>query len=876
MKSFKKAAVYGTSILVSAFIVGAGISFSLNESKKVEGYERSSLPTEIDLNDCSDTVIRNYYSSLNNLSQSERQGTNLLKNLKTILKNGQNYFSYDDGNGQQIWQMYEITDRDWEKSPASSTVYGTYNAQENKIYDYVYGTSASNSKNNPYLHALYINRNVENQVQAWGNHNQDEWGINREHVWPKSHGFEDDSTLSTTSGARGDPMHLMAGNGYSNKIHSNLFFGYVDRNNIENDIGTTYSNQSGNLAGTSLTLGGTSRSVFEAQKGDRGDIARAVFYMAARYNYLSGSDSDGINSNNPNLEIVQKSISPSKGYKSTTDVIGELGLLTDLLAWHHEDPVDEYEIHRNNLLYKNFSNNRNPFIDFPEWVDYIWGTANYDGMVYQSYDDTPTGYASPSSDQINGYNSGGSDIAVTGVTLNYDSETLIEEETLQLDALIAPTNATNKNITWSSSDTSVATVSSTGLVTAVKAGDATITVTTQDGGFTATCDITVEARLVNSVTVSPSSLLLDLGDNKTADLSVVVDVTNDAPQTVTWTSSNSTIASVNSSGKVTAKKAGTAVITATSTFDNTKKGTCEVTVANAIEYTLADDISDIVPGANIVIGNKAENSAIMGALSTYKNRSAKSVDLSSSTITDLNGGSTFTIGMNTNGYFIKDNATQQYLDASTSGSSNQLVNADDLDDETLYTYWSIAYVNGQWHIYSKGNLNKEILYYGTSSTDGRFACYPFNTSTNRVVDIYVANISEISNQSRIDAFSFNFMRKGESLSNQDTGECKGDNGYFAKAKTALETAKEEGGWETVATIFGGDSSGMWERYVAWGKANGINVNFSNNSISYNSVVLSADLANNPANTEYLIVILASLSITSVFVLILVKKKRKTK
>ena len=422
MKSFKKAVVCGTSILVSAFVVGAGISFSLNESKKVEGYEVATLPTEIDLNDCSDTVIRNYYSSLNNLSQSERQGTNLLKNLKTILKNGQNYYSYE--NGTSIWQMYEITDRDWEKSPASSTTYGTYNAQENKIYDYVYGTSNTNGKNNPYVHALYINRNLENETKAWGNHNQDEWGINREHVWPKAEGFDTDGE----GGARGDPMHLMAGNGYSNNIHSNYYYGYVDTSKSYTDCGSKYSNQTGNLRGTPLTAG--SGTVFEPQLCDRGDIARAIFYMVARYNYISGSDSDGIDSNNPNLILTQDmSDWSSSGYTSSKTNSGKMGILTDLLAWHHEDPVDEYEIHRNNLLYKNFTNNRNPFIDFPEWVDYIWGTANYDGMVYQSYDDTPTGYASPSSDQINGYNSGGSDIAVTGVTLNYDSETLIEEET---------------------------------------------------------------------------------------------------------------------------------------------------------------------------------------------------------------------------------------------------------------------------------------------------------------------------------------------------------------------------------------------------------------------------------------------------------------
>ena len=71
--------------------LGTSLVFA-NSSKKVEevkGYSAASLPTTIDLNDTSSSNIRSYYSSLNNLSTSERQGTNLLKNLKTILKNGQ-------------------------------------------------------------------------------------------------------------------------------------------------------------------------------------------------------------------------------------------------------------------------------------------------------------------------------------------------------------------------------------------------------------------------------------------------------------------------------------------------------------------------------------------------------------------------------------------------------------------------------------------------------------------------------------------------------------------------------------------------------------------------------------------------------------------
>ena len=89
--------------------------------KPVMAYNVSSLPTTINLNDTEDEDIRNYYALLNHIDDSEKTGTNLLKNLKPILKNNQKYYSYDSGNA--IWQMYEITDRDWELSPANTTMY---------------------------------------------------------------------------------------------------------------------------------------------------------------------------------------------------------------------------------------------------------------------------------------------------------------------------------------------------------------------------------------------------------------------------------------------------------------------------------------------------------------------------------------------------------------------------------------------------------------------------------------------------------------------------------------------------------------------------------------------------------------------------------
>ena len=184
----KKSALFKSIALASILFLNAALFINLNiRAVELNAYSIAELPTTIDLNDCTEQEIRSYYAGLNSLDQSERQGTNLLKNLKPILKNNQKYYSYDSNT--KIWQMYEITDRDWEKSPASSTTYGSYNPDTNKITNYVYGTN-KNGKNNPYVHALYINRNIDNQTKAWGDHDQDAWGINQEHIWAKSHGFD--------------------------------------------------------------------------------------------------------------------------------------------------------------------------------------------------------------------------------------------------------------------------------------------------------------------------------------------------------------------------------------------------------------------------------------------------------------------------------------------------------------------------------------------------------------------------------------------------------------------------------------------------------------------------------------------------------------
>ena len=471
---------------------GAIIASSANKVMKgAEAYSVSSLPTTIDLNDSSDSEIRNYYSSLNGLSSNELKGTNLLKNLKPILKNGQKYYSYDYNYGGDIWKIYEIADRDWEKSPADHTTYGTYNSSTNKITGYQYGSN-SQTKNNPYLHALYVNRDADNQVRAYGDHTQVGWGINREHVWAKSHGMGSDDDSYDSGGARGDPMHLLAGNGYVNGFdyHGNLFFGFVNKNSSYSDAGSTYNYLSGNLKGYSATFG--SGSVFEPQDSDKGDIARICFYMAARYNYLSGSDSDGIDANNPWLTLYDGTSDPNgtSTYDSTSSKQGYMGVLRDLLAWNRLDPPDEWEIHRNNLLFKNYTNNRNPFIDFPEWAEYIWGRSTMDGNQRSviSYSSTPTGNANPTSDNIASFDTS-HDVPVTSVTISPATLSLEVGHSQLLSSTVLPSNATYMNLTWTSSNSGVASVSG-GVVSAHVAGTTTIKATAHNGVY-GECEVTV-------------------------------------------------------------------------------------------------------------------------------------------------------------------------------------------------------------------------------------------------------------------------------------------------------------------------------------------------------------------------------------------------
>ena len=169
-----------------------------------------------------------------------------------------------------------------------------------------------------------------------------------------------------------------------------------------------------------------------------------------------------------------------------------------------------------------------------------------------------------------------SDISVSGVTLSQSSVTLVEGETCQLNATVVPENATNGNVTWNSTNAKVASVSN-GTVTAISAGDAIISVTTEDGGKSASCKVTVKARIIAVESVSLDQTTLEMTVEDKATLTATVLPANATDKSVAWSSSDNSVATV-SNGQVEALAAGTAVITVTTT-DGSKTAKCNVTVA---------------------------------------------------------------------------------------------------------------------------------------------------------------------------------------------------------------------------------------------------------------------------------------------------------
>lgn len=171
---------------------------------------------------------------------------------------------------------------------------------------------------------------------------QDAW--NREHVWPKSFGFPDEKDTAYT-----DVHHIRPADRTIN----------TERNTRSFAFGTIPYADNGGTVKTDCKTG--PEWTWEPPDFVKGDIARMLFYMACRY---EGYMSDG--ELVKDLELVDSIV--ARGSHGPY-----MGILSDLLKWHELDPVDNWERRRNDVIYRQFQGNRNPFIDHPEFVRRIWG-----------------------------------------------------------------------------------------------------------------------------------------------------------------------------------------------------------------------------------------------------------------------------------------------------------------------------------------------------------------------------------------------------------------------------------------------------------------------------------------------------------------------
>jgi uncharacterized protein YjdB len=231
-------------------------------------------------------------------------------------------------------------------------------------------------------------------------------------------------------------------------------------------------------------------------------------------------------------------------------------------------------------------------------------------------------------------------IPVTGITLDETSSTVDVGKAIILTAAVFPETATTKSVTWSSSNSNIASVDSTGIVIGKASGQVKITAATVDGNHTAVCTVTVNS--VNSVVrvtgIALNKTNVTLKTGNVIILEPQISPSNATNKQVTWKSSNSDVAYVdNLQGIVVAKQPGAARITAT-TVDGGRIAYCYVTVANVVGSYIP--VTSIELNTNVILMNKGENETLTATVlpSTATNKSVTwSTDDSSVVTVDSTG-----------------------------------------------------------------------------------------------------------------------------------------------------------------------------------------------------------------------------------------------
>ena len=281
------------------------LPFVLILSVNLNGQSNFGPPSNPTYNVIQPNIPQEYYQEANGKSSEE-----LKEALYQIVSNHV-VFPYTSSS-TDTWDILQLSDQDPENHDNMLLVY-TGRSQNKGYRD---GTG-----------------NYENYENGNGTHDNS-W--NREHVWPKSHGFPDEDDNAYTDVHNLKPCDRSVNSSRGTKDYD---FGGNQHSEAEECL--------------------TDFDSWEPPDYVKGDIARILFYMVIRYD--PGIDH---NNNSFDLELVD--------YTTPNNNEPILGKLSSLIQWHNEDPVDDFEINRNEIIY-GFQENRNPFIDHPNLVSFIWG-----------------------------------------------------------------------------------------------------------------------------------------------------------------------------------------------------------------------------------------------------------------------------------------------------------------------------------------------------------------------------------------------------------------------------------------------------------------------------------------------------------------------
>ena len=198
------------------------------------------------------------------------------------------------------------------------------------------------------------------------------------------------------------------------------------------------------------------------------------------------------------------------------------------------------------------------------------------------------------------------DVPVSSVTLSKTSISILIGSAYQLTATVLPADAKNKTLTWTSSNVTIATVDTTGKVTAKALGTATFTAKSNNGK-TAACLVTVNPVKITALTLSPASTTISIGKGevlgKKITLKANITPTNATIRTFNWTTTNSKVATVDQNGVVTSVGYGTAIIRATAKDGSGAYGQCTLTVKKYVtQLTLSRTSAPVIPGKTVTLG----------------------------------------------------------------------------------------------------------------------------------------------------------------------------------------------------------------------------------------------------------------------------------